>query len=358
MRRAGWVGVSLHILHTFDEGTKHPAVFHPLDNHLLEVLEQGIQIACGWPSNKRSQAHPVPFRRGKDGAGIHRNHQAAGIGIVASTQIKVLRLPNSLELSSTPQMDSSHQSPAWFEAWFDNPHYHQLYGHRSNAEAEAFVSAMHNTWGWEQLSLLDLACGKGRHAHAAAMKGHQVVGLDLSSNSIAAAQLDHKGAAGLSFVEGDMRHFSLGQQFDGILNLFTSFGYFSQPQDHLAVLANVHAHLKPGGFFVLDFLDVHFAKKHLVAEEQLERGGVHYHISRELLPAVGDGYPTFVKHIEHSSPSGSKSHVERVAALENGHLTSMMNESGFEVLGRYGSYALEPWTQGESNRLILHARKS
>ena len=255
-------------------------------------------------------------------------------------------------------MDASHQPSEWFEAWFDNPHYHQLYGHRSNAEAEAFVESMHKRWNWEGLSLLDLACGKGRHAYAAAMKGHRVVGLDLSPNSIAAAQLSHRAVKGLSFVEGDMRDFSLEQRFDGILNLFTSFGYFSQPEDHMAVLANVHAHLKPGGFFVLDFLDVQFAQKHLVHNEQLERGGVSYQISRELVPAMGDGYPTFVKRIAHTTAAGSKEHVERVAALDNEHLTSMMAESGFEILGRYGSYALDTWIEGESNRLILHTQKS
>lgn len=269
-----------------------------------------------------------------------------------------MRLPNPLDLSWRAQMDSAHHPSPWFEAWFDNPHYHQLYGHRSYAEAEAFVSAMHSQWEWDELNLLDLACGKGRHARAAALNGHTVVGLDLSPNSIAAAQLDHHDVPNLSFVEGDMRDFVIEQQFDGILNLFTSFGYFNQPQDHLAVLANVHAHLKPGGFFVLDFLDVHFAQRHLVPEEQLERGGVMYSISRKLVTASAGGYPTFVKHIFHEAPDGKKEHVERVAALDNEDLTAMLTQSGFEVLGRYGSYALDPWKEGEGSRLILLARKS
>ena len=263
-----------------------------------------------------------------------------------------------MDLSWRAEMEPSQSPSPWFEAWFDNPHYHQLYGNRSYAEAEAFVSAMHTQWGWDNLSLLDLACGKGRHARAAALKGHAVVGVDLSPNSIASARLEHDDVSRLTFLEGDMRDFNLKQQFDGILNLFTSFGYFSEPQDHLAVLANVYAHLKPGGFFVLDFLDVHFAQRHLVSSEQLERGGVNYSISRTLTPPEAGGYPTFVKHIVHEGPDGKKEHVERVAALDNTHLTDMMTQSGFEILGRYGSYALEPWSEGESNRLILHARKS
>ena len=274
------------------------------------------------------------------------------------TDINRLRLPNPLDLSSRARMDSSELPTPWFQSWFDDPHYHQLYGHRSSAEAETFVSAMHEKWGWDQLELLDLACGKGRHARAAALKGHKVVGMDLSPNSIAAAKLEHHDVSGLTFKEGDMRDFVLPQKFDGILNLFTSFGYFSRPKEHLEVLANVHRHLKPGGFFVLDFLDVHFAQRHLVPNEQLERGGVNYSISRKLSPADQGGYPTFVKRIAHDTPSGRKEHVERVAALNNEHLSGMMNESGFDITGRYGSYALDPWEQGESNRLIIHAKRS
>ena len=114
----------------------------------------------------------------------------------------------------------------WYETWFDSPHYHTLYGHRSQDEAEHFIQHLHSKLGWNKLHLLDLACGKGRHASSAAKLGHQVVGLDLSSNSIQAARNVHGAEKGLSFVEGDMRHFKLNHVFDGILNLFTSFGYF------------------------------------------------------------------------------------------------------------------------------------
>ena len=250
------------------------------------------------------------------------------------------------------------QSPSpWFESWFDNPHYHQLYGHRSDAEAEAFVSAMHAHWGWDQLTLLDLACGKGRHARAAAAKGHTVVGLDLSPNSIAAARLEHADVSGLTFLEGDMRDFGLTQQFDGILNLFTSFGYFSTEEEHLAVLKAIHRHIKPGGFLVLDFLDVAFAQRHLVPSESLERSGVTYEITRNLEPGDANGHPTFVKRIRHQGPNGPVEHTERVAALGNAPLSSMLERAGFQILERYGSYDLSPWEAGETPRLIIRASK-
>jgi len=269
-----------------------------------------------------------------------------------------MRLPQSKELSCRAIMPPAHAPQPWFEEWFDDPHYHQLYGHRSQAEAKLFVEAMHKHWNWEGLSLLDLACGKGRHAKAAADLGHNVLGVDLSPNSIAAATEEHAGTAGLAFAEGDMRTFALNRTFDGVLNLFTSFGYFNTEEEHLDVLMAIHRHIKPGGFLVLDFLDVVFAKRHLVPSESLERSGVTYDITRALEPGVAGGHPTFVKRIRHQGPDGPVEHTERVAALGNAHLTNMLERTGFDVLERFGSYDLSPWEVGETPRLILHATKS
>ena len=252
------------------------------------------------------------------------------------------------------------QSPAdWFEVWFDSDHYHQLYGHRSNAEARAFMESLHAHGGWDGLSLLDLACGKGRHARAAARLGHEVVGLDLSRNSIEAARLQSADLPRLSFEVGDMRDFALGRSFDGVLNLFTSFGYFSHGSDHMAVLERIHAHLNPGGFLILDFLEADFARKHLVPRDVISRNGVDYHIERHMVPTPGEAWETIVKQIRHRSEEGQMVvHEERVAALEHRHLQSMLNDSGFTIQEEFGQYDLTPWTKGQTPRLILSATRS
>jgi len=255
-------------------------------------------------------------------------------------------------------MASSNSSSDWYAVWFDSPHYHQLYGHRSQAEASAFIGALHQHAGWSNLELLDLACGKGRHAKAAAALGHRVTGIDLSKNSIREARQLHSDTPGLEFVEGDMRSFQLQRDFDGVLNLFTSFGYFKDKGDHLAVLRSIHAHLKPNGFLILDFLDAEFTHRHLVPSDVINRDGVEYHIERKVEEAIGENWPHFIKRISLETPDGVVEHVERVAALEEPQLSQMLAESGFEVLERWGNYALAPWKKGETPRLILHARKS
>ena len=255
-------------------------------------------------------------------------------------------------------MEQSPSGQAWYEVWFDSPHYHMVYGHRSQAEADAFIQKMHGMWGWGTLDLLDLACGKGRHAKAAAALGHRVTGLDLSPNSIREARAMSAGTSGLTFIEGDMLDFELSAKFDGVLNLFTSFGYFASKSELIRVLENIHRHLKHNGFLVLDYLDAAFARKYLTARETMERNGVTYTIEREIQHDAQMGWDIFVKRIHHDEGGVTVQHEERVAALTEVHLRELLEATGFQVVGQYGNYSLDPWVEGESPRLIIKAEKA
>ena len=67
--------------------------------------------------------------------------------------------------------------------------------------------------------------------------GFDVTGLDLSHNSIECAS--KFCSKGIRFIEHDMRQPLNGYTFDYIVNLFTSFGYFTDIQDDKAVIKNV-----------------------------------------------------------------------------------------------------------------------
>ena len=73
----------------------------------------------------------------------------------------------------------------WFKNWFDSPYYHVLYKNRDKNEANVFIQNLVN---WLQLdkssTVLDLGCGKGRHAIELKKKYKKVVGIDLSKKSI------------------------------------------------------------------------------------------------------------------------------------------------------------------------------
>src|SRR5215471_8363021 len=92
----------------------------------------------------------------------------------------------------------------WFRDWFNSPYYHKLYFERNEQEAKDFIDALIRYLQPPPLSpMLDVACGRGRHAKLLADKGFDVTGFDLAPDSIAyAKQYEHEY---LHFYEHDMR---------------------------------------------------------------------------------------------------------------------------------------------------------
>ena len=80
------------------------------------------------------------------------------------------------------------KSENWFASWFDTPYYHILYKDRNYREAQIFMDNLTHYLNLpEKAKVLDLACGKGRHSIYLNQLGFDVVGADLSENSIAIA---------------------------------------------------------------------------------------------------------------------------------------------------------------------------
>ena len=99
--------------------------------------------------------------------------------------------------------------------------------------------------------VLDVPCGQGRHAHLLAEAGFDVDGLDYSAPLLERAKARGTGPT-LRYTRGDMRKLP-GRwtgRFDAVVNLFTSFGFFTDPGDDARVIAEFARVLKPGGTLV------------------------------------------------------------------------------------------------------------
>ena len=96
------------------------------------------------------------------------------------------------------------QDKEWFKSWFDTTWYHLLYRHRDEEEARRFMSRLTSFFPVPAgARILDLACGKGRHAAFLAEKGYEVTGIDLSGESIRTAK--KMESERLRFEVADMR---------------------------------------------------------------------------------------------------------------------------------------------------------
>jgi SAM-dependent methyltransferase len=101
--------------------------------------------------------------------------------------------------------------------------------------------------------MLDLCCGHGRHAIPLAQHGYRVSGLDLSEVLLQRAEIDAEMAnMEIHWIHSDMKHIPFKNEFDAIINVFTSFGYLESEEEDLQVLQQVYQALKPNGLFLLE----------------------------------------------------------------------------------------------------------
>ena len=130
----------------------------------------------------------------------------------------------------------------WFKTWFDTKYYHILYKHRDNEEANLFIGKLVDflklTPGNK---VADICCGKGRHSLELSKFGLNVWGMDLSPNSIESARTLSNERT--TFDVHDMRNPFPQEDFNAIFNLFTSFGYFENPDEDVKCLENIYASL-------------------------------------------------------------------------------------------------------------------
>ncbi len=235
---------------------------------------------------------------------------------------------------------------AWYEDWFGED-YLQLYPHRNEEDAARLISLLETRVEFHGKEVLDLACGPGRHAGQLIASKAKVTGIDLSAVLLESAnQVD-----GLDVVRGDMRLLPFApDSFDVVVNLFTSFGYFDDDDEHLGVLCEVRRILKTGGAFVIDFLNAAATVANLVPGETTAMGSETVDVSRRITDTG--------KFVEKEIKRHSDGEVfrERVRLFSPKELTNMVELAGMRVTSVAGDYSGNDLTD-DSTRTILFAVK-
>ncbi|MCS7004408.1 MAG: class I SAM-dependent methyltransferase [Cytophagales bacterium] len=235
---------------------------------------------------------------------------------------------------------------SWYHNWFDSPYYHLLYEHRNDGEAEFFLRNLIYKLRWlPTYKILDVGCGKGRHARFLNAQGFDVTGIDLSPESIAYNKTFENER--LHFEVWDMRKPYAKNRFDVVLNLFTSFGYFETEEEHIQTLQAFSQALRSEGSVIIDFMNVHKVIRTLVTEEYLRRGNVLFHIRRY----IQNGF--IVKEIVLEDQDTVHHFQEKVRAYALEDFQNLLNLVHIEIQQVFGNYRLEPYNACSSERLIL-----
>jgi ubiquinone/menaquinone biosynthesis C-methylase UbiE len=164
-------------------------------------------------------------------------------------------------------------------------------------------------------------------------------------------RLAHREGVEAALVRGDMRILPFRDSaFDLVVNLFTSFGYFTDDESHLHVVREVSRVTSVGGGFTLDFLNTARLRNNLVPYDEREIGGQIIEQRRE----ISEDGRYVIKRI--CLRGTGKEFTERVRLFDPGDLSAMMTAAGFKVIASFGTYDGAPLGP-ESPRAILFGVK-
>ncbi|MEI7933521.1 MAG: class I SAM-dependent methyltransferase [Chlorobiaceae bacterium] len=254
---------------------------------------------------------------------------------------------------------SGHKSSSnWFEEWFNHPLYLELYSHRDNDEAARCIHTILSISGLDQkkpasLSVLDIACGAGRHALELARLGYTVTGNDLSPYLLEEARkvaLESHLPLNLSCC--DMRRIAANNLYVLVVQLFTSFGYFDSKEDDQLVIKNAYGLLKNDGWYVLDLLNPLHLAKNLVPYSRRSAGELSVIEERAF---NGD---RITKNMSITYPFGETiTFNESVRLYNEEEIRAMLQNEGFTVVTIVGNYHGEQFKANDSPRMMIFSRK-
>ena len=252
-------------------------------------------------------------------------------------------MPMAMSPSSSPAVPAA--SPAGAPWWVHSfgRLYATVYGHRDEAEATANAPAIVRLLGVSpHARILDLACGEGRYARALAALGHRVTGVDLSHDLLEEGRRKSPDLPGApTYLRADMRELPFSMQFDAVVSLFTSFGYFDDRGDDARVLDGVARALIPGGRFLLDVMNAVEVRANLVPASETRQGD-HVVRVRRSLDDREPGGPYVRKHVVViDAKTGHEAGVfeERVRLYAPDELDAALETAGLSPVGpRYGAF--------------------
>lgn len=246
----------------------------------------------------------------------------------------------------------------WYKTFYGDPDFIRFVGFKdektTKKEVDFIVKALNLS---RNSKILDLCCGYGRHSIELAKRGYCVIGLDLSEYylSIARRRAEEENVD-ITFVKGDMRKLPWTNEFDGVINMFTSFGFFENDDENFSVLENVSRVLKKGGKFLLDIEN----KYYFIINDVLKREKYWVECEDGSIAVISNNYDILhereimnVKIIKGNKVKESGYNIRLYSYPE---LINMLKRAELTPYAVYGDYDFSP-LRLISRRLILLSEK-
>ena len=126
-------------------------------------------------------------------------------------------------------------------------------------------------------TVLDLACGTGSLTRELALRGYEMIGVDLSAEMLAEAAEKNRNVGEISpmFLCQPMEKLDLYGTIDACVCCLDSVNYVTSPKKLQKAFERVHLFLMPGGLFLFD-VNTPEKLEGLVSRAKLEPGTVLY----------------------------------------------------------------------------------
>ncbi len=265
---------------------------------------------------------------------------------------------------------------------------------RTATEVEGIVNILDIPTGGK---ILDIPCGySARHSSRLALRGYDVTAVDINPFFLREALMRYKkkllhedsriesrlmitgapieiiknlDSPKLTFHKRDMRKLGFKKEFDGLINMFFSFGFFDKDSDNEIVMENFQRALKKEGQLLI----------HTDVSPEMINSGVYKdigHTKRNLMPtyihSLDMTFPKAVLHIteEYDRSKGRINGIWEIEELDGtrnsnsysvriyskGEYADLCRKAGFKDVSFYGGWNKEPFT-GKEQEMIVHAKK-
>jgi SAM-dependent methyltransferase len=233
----------------------------------------------------------------------------------------------------------------WYQEWFGEE-YLELYSHRDENEAKQQVAFFAQQFGPIEGSVLDLACGMGRHLVELKSSGYSAIGCDLSFTMLRNGLVEY---GPMPVARADMRALPFPTAaISALVSFFTSFGYFPTEEENVQVVREMSRVLQPGAVFLFDYLNVHRELQMLVQREMRTTPMGEVRIER--------WFDASDRSFNKRMTIGEKRYLERVRGYDLEEISMMFAMCRLQIQAAFGDFDGSPFSHS-SPRLILVGRK-
>jgi len=202
-------------------------------------------------------------------------------------------------------------------------------------------------------NILDLCCGVGRHSLELARRGFNIKGIDRTEFYLdRAKETAKKENLQIEFILEDMRNFCQEDNFDIVLNIFTSFGYFEDINDDKKVLKNVYKSLKQNGKFLIEILGKEVLAKRFRERDWHEEDGVMYLEERKIIDDWSKIRTRWIK-IKDSKIDDFTFEHRLFSAME---MENLLSEAGFSKINFFGGLEGLEYDNNASRMIVIASK--